>query len=115
MLYRYHAIPHPPNPFAKAPRAKTSLVRPIAAGSDLLGEIGARDPFPEEIESNFCDNVLGNTDTLHRILIPNIAALSLAETKVEPLESFKQPLSAHDARRLLKKVSFFVRTTNSPH
>ncbi|KAF3336062.1 pterin-4-alpha-carbinolamine dehydratase [Carex littledalei] len=110
LLYRVHSIPHRPNlatfsfPSPKAPRTITSLVRPIAASSDLLGEIGARDPFPEEIESNFCDNVLGNTDTLHRILIPNISALSLSQMKIEPVESLKQPLSAEDALRLLKKV-----------
>jgi 4a-hydroxytetrahydrobiopterin dehydratase len=32
--------------------------------------MGARNPFPAEIESNFADKTLGNTDTLHRILIP---------------------------------------------
>jgi 4a-hydroxytetrahydrobiopterin dehydratase len=75
-------------------------------GSDLLGDIGARDPFPQELESNFAENVLGNTDTLHRILIPNISALSLSEMKIEPAESLKQPLSAEDSGRLLKKVNF---------
>jgi hypothetical protein len=116
LLYRHHSILHCPNPntlffsFSKAPRARTSFVRPIAVGPgpgpDLLGDIGARDPFPQELESNFAENVLGNTDTLHRILIPNISALSLAEMKIEPVESLKQPLSAEDSRRLLKKVNF---------
>uniref|UniRef100_A0A6V7QUV1 Uncharacterized protein n=1 Tax=Ananas comosus var. bracteatus TaxID=296719 RepID=A0A6V7QUV1_ANACO len=58
-------------------------------GADLLGDLGARDPFPEEIESNFGENVVGNTDTLHRILVPNLRALSLAQLSCEaiPLRS----------------------------
>ncbi|KAJ4774116.1 Transcriptional coactivator/pterin dehydratase [Rhynchospora pubera] len=112
LLYRLPSISHLPNPaifsisFPKASRTRRSLVRPIAVGTgpDLLGDFGARDPFPEELASNFAENVLGDTDTLHRILIPNITALSLSQMKLEPVESLTQPLSADDAGRLLKKI-----------
>ncbi|KAJ1693869.1 hypothetical protein LUZ63_010567 [Rhynchospora breviuscula] len=112
LLFRLPSIPLLPNPAIfsisspKALRTRRSLVRPIAVGTgpDLLGDIGARDPFPEELESNFAENVLGDTDTLHRILIPNITALSLSQMKLEPVESLTQPLSAEDAGRLLKKI-----------
>ncbi|XP_042422340.1 probable pterin-4-alpha-carbinolamine dehydratase, chloroplastic [Zingiber officinale] len=77
---------------------------PLAQGPDLLGDFGARDPFPEEVESNFCENVLGNTDTLHRILIPNISALSLAKISCEHISPSQPPISAEDAERLLRKV-----------
>ncbi|KAL6645333.1 hypothetical protein ACP70R_016941 [Stipagrostis hirtigluma subsp. patula] len=73
----------------------------VVAMADLLGDLGARDPFPEEMESNFGEKVLGNVDTLHRILIPTLSALSLARL---PLQPDAAPLSLHDARRLLHKV-----------
>jgi hypothetical protein len=69
--------------------------------ADLLGDLGARDPFPEEIESQFGEKVLGNVDTLHQILIPTLSALSLASL---PLQPDAEPLSLDDARKLLFKV-----------
>ncbi|KAH6830867.1 hypothetical protein C2S53_005791 [Perilla frutescens var. hirtella] len=41
---------------------RTSLRIQASGGGnlDLLGDFGARDPFPAEIESQFCDKVLGN-------------------------------------------------------
>lgn len=74
----------------------------ISRGGD--GDFGARDPFPAEIESNFGDKVLGFKDTEHKILIPNVAALSLAQLKCEPLSHLQPPLSDEDANSLLRKV-----------
>ncbi|XP_074562182.1 putative pterin-4-alpha-carbinolamine dehydratase, chloroplastic [Curcuma longa] len=85
-------------------RRRRYLLLPLAQGPDLLGDLGARDPFPEEVESNFGENVLGNTDTLHRILIPNISALSLAQISCEHIAPSQPPISAEDAERLLRKV-----------
>jgi hypothetical protein len=73
----------------------------VVAMADLLGDFGARDPFPEEIESKFGEKVLGNVDTLHQILIPTLSALSLARL---PLQPGAEPLSLDDARGLLFKV-----------
>ena len=59
-------------------RGRSSSARgSVVAMADLLGDFGARDPFPEEIESKFGEKVLGNVDTLHQILIPTLSALSL--------------------------------------
>ncbi|RZS21904.1 hypothetical protein BHM03_00054612 [Ensete ventricosum] len=85
-------------------RRRRGHLRPLAQGADLLGDFGARDPFPEEIESNFCEKVLGNTDTMHRILIPNISALSLAQMSCEPVSSSQPPISTEVAEKLLKKL-----------
>uniref|UniRef100_A0A0E0K7G6 4a-hydroxytetrahydrobiopterin dehydratase n=1 Tax=Oryza punctata TaxID=4537 RepID=A0A0E0K7G6_ORYPU len=73
----------------------------VVAMADLLGDFGARDPFPEEIESNFGERVLGNVDTLHNILIPTLSVLSIARL---PLDPNPAPVDAADARRLLHKV-----------
>nr|BAJ88797.1 predicted protein [Hordeum vulgare subsp. vulgare]BAJ90390.1 predicted protein [Hordeum vulgare subsp. vulgare] len=73
----------------------------VVAMADILGDFGARDPFPEEIASNFGEKTLGNVDTLHRILIPTLSVLSLSRV---PLDAHPAPLSEEDARRLLFKV-----------
>ncbi|XP_072986067.1 probable pterin-4-alpha-carbinolamine dehydratase, chloroplastic [Typha latifolia] len=85
-------------------RSSQRHLRLPALGSDLLGDFGARDPFPEEIASNFGENVLGNTDTMHRILIPNISVLSLAELSCEPVLPSQPPISIEDAAKLLRKI-----------
>ncbi|PVH33400.1 hypothetical protein PAHAL_9G642900 [Panicum hallii] len=83
-------------------RGRSSRARgSVVAMADLLGDFGARDPFPEEIESKFGEKVLGNVDTLHQILIPTLSALSLARL---PLQPDAEALSLDDARRLLLKV-----------
>ena len=83
-------------------RGRSSSARgSVVAMADLLGDFGARDPFPEEIESKFWEKVLGNVDTLHQILIPTLSALSLARL---PLQPDAEALSLDDARRLLLKV-----------
>lgn len=73
-------------------------------GNDLLGDFGARDPFPEELESGFGDKVLGNVDTDHKILIPVASALSLAQQDCSPVSPLQSPMSLDDAQKLLKKV-----------
>ncbi|CAN6486858.1 unnamed protein product [Victoria cruziana] len=75
-----------------------------AAGSDLLGDIGARDPFPQELESNFCDKVIGNANTEHQILIPVSSTLSLWSLECRPLSPSDTPFSYDDAQKLLRKV-----------
>lgn len=75
-----------------------------ALGSDSLGDFGARDPFPAELESGFADKVLGNVDTEHKILIPNASALSLAQQDCSPVSPLQKPMSVDDAQKLLKKV-----------
>ncbi|XP_077242931.1 transcriptional coactivator/pterin dehydratase [Tasmannia lanceolata] len=76
----------------------------FAMGGDPLGDFGARDPYPAEIESGFADRVLGHGDSEHRILIPNLSALSLAQQKCTPVSPSQSPISNEDALRLLKKV-----------
>ncbi|XP_015877673.3 probable pterin-4-alpha-carbinolamine dehydratase, chloroplastic [Ziziphus jujuba] len=71
---------------------------------DLLGDFGARDPFPAELESNFGEKVVGNGNTEHKILIPNLPALSLAQQQCQPLSPLQPPLSDDDIQSLLRKV-----------
>ncbi|XP_059627838.1 probable pterin-4-alpha-carbinolamine dehydratase, chloroplastic [Cornus florida] len=81
-----------------------TLLKTRATGGDLLGDFGARDPFPAEIESRFGEKVLGNGDTEHRILIPNTSFLSLAQQDCTPVSPLQPPLSRDNAQKLLKKV-----------
>ncbi|CAN8302321.1 unnamed protein product [Cochlearia groenlandica] len=71
---------------------------------DFLGDFGARDPYPEEIASQFGDKVLGNQSTEHKILIPNASVLSLSQLQTSPVSPSQAPLSADDAKTLLHKV-----------
>lgn len=77
-------------------------------GGDLLGDFGARDPFPAEVESRFGEKVLGSSDTEHKILIPNLSALSLSQQQCHPVSPLQPPLSEDDAQKLLKKVNFHI-------
>ncbi|EEF51651.1 probable pterin-4-alpha-carbinolamine dehydratase, chloroplastic [Ricinus communis] len=79
-------------------------VKTRAMGGDLLGDFGARDPFPAEIESRFAEKVLGNVDTEHKILIPKVSALSLAQQECTPVSPLQAPMSKDDAQMLLRKV-----------
>lgn len=72
----------------------------------MLGDFGARDPFPAEVESRFAEKVLGNVDTEHKILIPNVSALSLAQQECSPVSPLQSPMSVDDAQMLLRKVIF---------
>ncbi|KAI7749328.1 hypothetical protein M8C21_023663 [Ambrosia artemisiifolia] len=87
---------------SKTSRTKTTT-RILAMGPDLLGDFGARDPFQAEIETNFSDKVEYH-DTEHKILIPNIAALSLSKLECTPLSNLQAPMSESDAKSLLRKV-----------
>ncbi|KAD7480313.1 hypothetical protein R6Q59_009100 [Mikania micrantha] len=83
--------------------SKTVRTRILAMSPDILGDFGARDPFPAEIESNFSDKV-GYFDTEHKILIPNVAALSLSQQECTPISRLQAPISEDDAKSLLRKV-----------
>nr|XP_027061360.1 probable pterin-4-alpha-carbinolamine dehydratase, chloroplastic [Coffea arabica] len=76
----------------------------VASGADFLGDFGARDPFPAEVESNFAEKVLGNVNTEHKILIPTATALSLAQQDCTPISPNEQPISEDEAKKLLLKV-----------
>nr|GMD02165.1 probable pterin-4-alpha-carbinolamine dehydratase, chloroplastic [Ipomoea batatas] len=85
-------------------RIRTRILACEKKGIDLLGDFGARDPFPAEIESNFCENILGNTNTEHKILIPNASALSLSQQDCAPISLDQPPMSDFEARQMLFKV-----------
>ncbi|MCL7041629.1 hypothetical protein MKW94_018836 [Papaver nudicaule] len=74
------------------------------ANGDMLGDFGARDPYPAEIESNFGEKVLTSGDTEHKILIPNISALSLSTQEVTPLDPSQPPITKQVAQQLQRKV-----------
>ncbi|CAM0871321.1 unnamed protein product [Alopecurus aequalis] len=76
-------------------------IRKVVAMADMLGDFGARDPFPEEIASEWGEKTLGNVDTLHRILIPTLSVLSLSRVPLDPEPAV---LAEADARRLLHKI-----------
>lgn len=73
-------------------------------GGDFLGDFGARDPFPAEIASNFGEKVVGHSSTEHKILIPNLSAISLAQRSCEPVFPSQSPMPREDAENLLRKV-----------
>ncbi|KAJ9539851.1 hypothetical protein OSB04_026357 [Centaurea solstitialis] len=75
----------------------------LSVANDFLGDFGARDPFPAEIETNFCDRV-GTLDTEHKILIPTVAAMSLAQQECTPVSHLHTPIAEEDAQQLLRKV-----------
>ncbi|KAK7355319.1 hypothetical protein VNO80_14573 [Phaseolus coccineus] len=83
--------------------ASLVVTRAIDA-NEFLGDFGARDPFPAELESSFGDKVLGYGNTEHRILIPNISALSLSQQDCAPVSPSQPPISEHDAQMLVRKV-----------
>ncbi|KAM7491801.1 hypothetical protein LguiA_034722 [Lonicera macranthoides] len=92
--------PHPLH-LSTHTRASTRIV---AMADDMLGDFGARDPFPAELESGFGEKVLGNFNTEHKILIPNLAALSLAQLDCTSLSPSQPPMSEEQANQLLRKV-----------
>ncbi|KVI10034.1 probable pterin-4-alpha-carbinolamine dehydratase, chloroplastic [Cynara cardunculus var. scolymus] len=85
-------------------RGSTTIrTKRLALGNDSLGDFGARDPFPAEIETNFCDKV-GVYDTEHKILIPTVAAMSLSQQECTPISHLRFPIPEEDAQKLLRKV-----------
>ncbi|OIW13250.1 hypothetical protein TanjilG_14183 [Lupinus angustifolius] len=92
-------------PFTLTPNKPLSLTTTRAIdANDFLGDFGARDPFPAELESKFGEKVLGNKDTEHKILIPNISALSLSQQQCSPISPLQTPMSHDDAHKLIRKV-----------
>ena len=105
---RFLHTPSPPQ-FLLVPRFAPSrngfsLTATRAVGDEFLGDFGARDPFPAELESGFGEKVLGNVDTEHKILIPNISALSLSQQECTPISPLQSPISEDDAQKLIRKV-----------
>lgn len=82
---------------------KPTKFKILASAHDFLGDFGARDPFPAEIETNFSDRV-GVLNTEHKILIPNVSALSLAQQECAPISHLQSPISEDEANNLLRKV-----------
>ncbi|KAA0055083.1 hypothetical protein IC582_022134 [Cucumis melo] len=101
-------LPQPHRPrFSSLPttllrRSRRSVT--VSVGTDILGDFGARDPFPAEIESNFGDKVIGYSNTEHKILIPNARALALSQQECVPVSSLQAPMAEDEAKMLLKKV-----------
>ena len=93
--------------FSSPTQSRLSL-RTRAMGNDFMGDFGARDPFPEELESGFAEKVLGNVDTEHKILIPKASSLSLALQDCSPASPLQAPMSLDDAKALLKNVIFQI-------
>ncbi|KAF5731022.1 hypothetical protein HS088_TW19G00625 [Tripterygium wilfordii] len=85
-------------------RRRMGPITTRALGADKIGDFGARDPFPAEVESGFADKVLGNFGTEHKILIPQVSALSLAQQDCTSISPLQPPISVDDAQRLLKKI-----------
>eukprot|EP00850_Spirogloea_muscicola_P026301 SM006556S20278 [mRNA] locus=s6556:14:821:- [translate_table: standard] len=77
-----------------------------ASGGNMLGDFGARDPFPEELASQFGARVQGNADTEHRIALPARTAelMGLSVGNCAPLEAGTPALSEQEAKALLRKV-----------
>lgn len=102
-------LPHPHRRFSPPPttllrRKHRSASVTVSVGADKLGDFGARDPFPAEIESNFGEKVVGFSDTEHKILIPNVRALALSQQQCVPVSSLQAPMAEDEAQKLLKKV-----------
>ncbi|KAK9674346.1 hypothetical protein RND81_12G226700 [Saponaria officinalis] len=90
------------------PLPSTPRLRPLpkirASGPDIIGDFGARDPFPAELESQFGEKVLGNMSTEHKILIPQASVLSLSQQSCIPIPSDSTPLTKDEAKQLLYKI-----------
>ncbi|KAF7822426.1 putative pterin-4-alpha-carbinolamine dehydratase, chloroplastic [Senna tora] len=91
-------------PFLYAPPTRTNGFSFKTRAHDFLGDFGARDPFPAELESNFGEKVIGSFSTEHKILIPNLSALSLSQQDCTPISPLQSPMSEDDAKKLLKKI-----------
>ncbi|CAI5479160.1 unnamed protein product [Closterium sp. Yama58-4] len=94
------------NPRNRPASERKSLVVRASDERFDIGDYGARDPRPSELESQFGDKVLGNADTEHRILLPSgiTEVAGLAARNCAPLPAGTQPLAEPGARELLKRV-----------
>lgn len=102
---RHHYLPN----LTTAPTRVRLGLRTQALGNDMLGDFGARDPFPAEIASGFGEKVLGSGNTEHKILIPNLSALSLSQLDCSPVSPLEPPMAEDDAKELLRKVNSILR------
>ncbi|KAI5346749.1 hypothetical protein L3X38_014628 [Prunus dulcis] len=102
-LPRHHHLNLHPNLITVPTRLRLGL-RTQALGHDMLGDFGARDPFPAEIASGFGEKVLGNGNTEHKILIPNLSSLSLSQLDCSAVSPLQPPMPEDDAQKLLRKV-----------
>ncbi|CAO2835882.1 unnamed protein product [Amaranthus hypochondriacus] len=102
--FKPSSSPLPPTYLPFLPTRNRLLPRITAVGPDVLGDFGARDPFPAELESNFGEKVIGNMSTEHKILIPHAQALALSQQNCVTISANDSPLSKHDAKQLLFKV-----------
>eukprot|EP00210_Caulerpa_lentillifera_P005339 g5102.t1 len=87
--------------------SKRTLLRSSGGGHrDLLGDIGARDPFPAELESNFGDKVLGYSNTDHLIKPPDDMdkILGLKSKRCTPCEGGTPRLTEKEIERLRNQV-----------
>lgn len=112
LLLPSHSAPsqhHLSHFFFISTRSRLDLRTQVQA-CDLLGDFGARDPFPIKIESEFGYKVHGNFSIEHKILIPNFSSLSFAQLQCSLVSPLQPLLLEEDARILLKKVklSLFV-------
>ncbi|XP_061998766.1 probable pterin-4-alpha-carbinolamine dehydratase, chloroplastic [Rosa rugosa] len=101
--HHHHHHHHHPNFFTLPTRARPGP-RTQALGHDMIGDFGARDPYPAEIASQFGDKVLGFQNTEHKILIPTVSASSLAQQECTPVSPLQAPMLEEDAQQLLRKV-----------
>lgn len=85
--------------------AMPGVVSVRAIGRDP-NDFGARNPRPDELESNFGDKTLGNWDTEHKIKLPSkIREVNgLARLSCEPLPEGASPLALDECKALLRKV-----------
>ncbi|CAI5936635.1 unnamed protein product [Closterium sp. NIES-65] len=99
------------NPRNRPTSERKSLVVRASDERFDIGDYGARDPRPSELESQFGDKVLGNADTEHRILLPSgiTEVAGLAARNCAPLPAGTQPLAEPGARELLKRVVVWKR------
>ncbi|GMH41706.1 hypothetical protein BSKO_09616 [Bryopsis sp. KO-2023] len=81
--------------------------KPFREAHEFLGDMGARDPFAAELESNFGDKVLGNWDTEHLIAPPDEISkfIGLTSRKCKPCEGGNVPvLEESEIDRLRNQV-----------
>ncbi|GHP03163.1 hypothetical protein PPROV_000191800 [Pycnococcus provasolii] len=104
------ALPHPRS-HARSSQGRSSrhVVRAGDGGNidmNIGGDIGARDPYAAEVESNFASNVLGNADTEHIVKPPEKIneIVGLAIRKCVPCEAGAEPLELTEANKMARQA-----------
>lgn len=95
-----------PVPSRQCPCTTLQTVRASDDRFDI-GEFGARDPLATELESDFGNKTLGNSDTEHRILVPSkiTSVAGLSSRHCAPLAEGTQPYTEPEAREMLKRIT----------